>query len=183
MRGDDVIRLHNICPHRGNKMLGGRSFVRAVRPCAAASTAGYKLDGSCARPPKDLLSTSMPTLPGAWVQCEVWEGFIFINLNPDNTRVGSRLPRRAGTRQGYPFAGPAGRSIRPNYRNWKVTATGSRRAITAPTARVVIRQPHGRGREVRPAESSPTLAYQLKGPHRMYSFSLRPRRLVLQPIA
>ena len=29
------------------------------------------------------------------VQAEVWEGFIFVNLDPTNTDVGARLPRRA----------------------------------------------------------------------------------------
>ena len=32
------------------------------------------------------------------VRCEVWEGFIFVNLDPDSTTPLGELPRRAGRR-------------------------------------------------------------------------------------
>ena len=39
------------------------------------------------------------------VQVEIWQGFIFVNLNPDNTDLAAGLPRgvRAPGIEGYPF--------------------------------------------------------------------------------
>ena len=90
---DDVIRaLHNVCPHRGNKMLWEDDPFKEVEgraPLLYCRFHGwrYKLDGSLhSATRKDLLldfdadSCRVPA-----IQCEVWEGFIFVNLNPDNT--------------------------------------------------------------------------------------------------
>ena len=65
---DDVIRaFHNICPHRGNKLLWQddpfRKYRAARRSCTAGSTAGATTSTArCARPPaKICCSTSTPT--------------------------------------------------------------------------------------------------------------------------
>ena len=70
----------------------------------------YKLDGSLhSATRKDLLldfdadSCRVPA-----IQCEVWEGFIFINLNPHNTEsLRSYLGELAHGLEGYPFDGAA----------------------------------------------------------------------------
>ena len=103
---DDVIRaFHNICPHRGNKMLWEDDPFQEVSgraPLLYCRFHGwrYKLDGSLhSATRKDLLldfdadSCRVPA-----IQCEVWEGFIFINLNPRQHRAAALLPRRAGAR-------------------------------------------------------------------------------------
>ncbi len=116
VRGKDgVIRaLHNICPHRGNKMLWEDdpfAEVAGRAPLLYCRFHGwrYKLDGSLhSATRKDLLldfdaeSCRVPA-----IQCEVWEGFIFVNLNPHNTEpVRSFLGGLAHDVEGYPFDGP-----------------------------------------------------------------------------
>ena len=112
---DDVIRaFHNICPHRGNKMLWEDDPFQEVAgraPLLYCRFHGwrYKLDGSLhSATRKDLLldfdadSCRVPA-----IQCEVWEGFIFINLNPHNTEpLRSFLGELAHGIEGYPFDGP-----------------------------------------------------------------------------
>ena len=112
---DDVIRaMHNICPHRGNKMLWEDDPFQEVQgraPLLYCRFHGwrYKLDGSLhSATRKDLLldfdadSCRVPA-----IQCEVWEGFIFVNLNPDNTEsVRDYLGELAHGIEGYPFDGP-----------------------------------------------------------------------------
>ena len=112
---DDVIRaFHNICPHRGNKMLWEDDPFQEVEgraPLLYCRFHGwrYKLDGSLhSATRKDLLldfdadSCRVPA-----IQCEVWEGFIFINLNPNNTEpLRSFLGELAHGIEGYPFEGP-----------------------------------------------------------------------------
>ena len=116
VRGKDgVIRaFHNICPHRGNKMLWSDDPFEEVQgraPVLYCRFHGwrYNLDGSLHAPTrKDLLldfdadSCRVPA-----IQCEVWEGFIFVNLNPDNREpLRSFLGELAHGIEGYPFAGP-----------------------------------------------------------------------------
>ena len=112
---DQVIRaFHNICPHRGNKMLWEDDPFQEVSgraPLLYCRFHGwrYKLDGSLhSATRKDLLldfdadSCRVPA-----VQCEVWEGFIFINLDPNNTEpLRSFLGDLAHGIEGYPFDGP-----------------------------------------------------------------------------
>ena len=145
VRGKDgVIRaLHNICPHRGNKMLWEDDPFEEVAgraPLLYCRFHGwrYKLDGSLhSATRKDLLldfdaeSCRVPA-----IQCEVWEGFIFVNLNPHNTEpvrsfLGglaqtSRVTRSTGRTRcidSRPNCSATGRS------SW----TASRRATTGPT--------------------------------------------------
>jgi phenylpropionate dioxygenase-like ring-hydroxylating dioxygenase large terminal subunit len=98
---DDVIRaFHNICPHRGKQdAVGGRSLRRGGWPRAIAVLplswlAVQAGRARCIRPPARICySTSTLTVcrvPA--IQCEVWEGFIFVNLNPHNTEPAALLP-------------------------------------------------------------------------------------------
>ena len=114
------------------------------------------------------------------IQCEVWEGFIFINLNPHNTEsVRSFLGELAHGIEGYPFAGPH-QVYQFNAElqcNWKIFLDGfaesyhgpylhasSFGALTA-EAKEALDQPN---------PFTDALAYQLKGPHRMFSFAGEP---------
>ena len=186
---DDVIRaFHNICPHRGNKMLWEDDPFQEVAgraPLLYCRFHGwrYKLDGSLhSATRKDLLldfdadSCRVPA-----IQCEVWEGFIFINLNPHNTEsVRSFLGELAHGIEGYPFEGP--HQVYQVQGRVAVQLEDFRRRLRgelprAVPARILLRRPHRGGqRGVRSSRTrSPTrLAYQLKGPHRMFSFSGEP---------
>ena len=109
---DDVIRaFHNICPHRGNKLLWQDDpFEEVAGPGAPALLPLPRLAlqprrlAALAPTRKDLLldfdadSCRVPA-----IQCEVWEGFIFINLNPHNTEpLRSFLGELAHGIEGYP---------------------------------------------------------------------------------
>src|SRR3546814_20934857 len=85
---DDVLRaLHNICPHRGNKLLWRDDPFEEIQgqaPLLYCRFHGwrYELDGQLVAPTrKDLLldfdagNCRVPEIP-----CGVWEGFIFITL-------------------------------------------------------------------------------------------------------
>jgi carnitine monooxygenase subunit len=185
---DDVIRaMHNICPHRGNKMLWEDDPFQEVQgraPLLYCRFHGwrYKLDGSLhSATRKDLLldfdadSCRVPA-----IQCEVWEGFIFVNLNPDNTEsVRDYLGELAHGIEGYDFAGPH-QVYRFNAElqcNWKIFLDGfaesyhgpylhasSFGAVTA-EAREAFDQPN---------PFTDALSYRLSGPHRTYSFAGEP---------
>ena len=110
--GDDEIRaFHNICRHRGNKLVWN--------DYPQAETAGtcrqftckyhgwrYALDGHLIFVQQegeffDLDPADYGLVP---VQTDVWEGFIFVNLDPTNTvPVRDYLGRFAIGLEGYPF--------------------------------------------------------------------------------
>ena len=120
----------------------------------------YNLDGSLHSPTrKDLLldfdaeSCRVPA-----IQCEVWEGFIFINLDPHNTEpLRSFLGELAHGIEGYPFDGP-----HQVYRfkaelqcNWKIFVDGFAESYHGPYLHASSFGNRHRGgqRGVRPAES------------------------------
>ena len=187
---DSVIRaLHNICPHRGNKMLWSDDPFEEVQgraPVLYCRFHGwrYNLDGSLHAPTrKDLLldfdaeSCRVPA-----IQCEVWEGFIFVNLNPDNREpLRSFLGELAHGIEGYPFAGP-----HQVYRfkaelqcNWKIFVDGFAESYHGPylhASSFGALTAEARDAFDQPNPFTDALAYQLKGPHRMFSFSGEPSR-------
>jgi phenylpropionate dioxygenase-like ring-hydroxylating dioxygenase large terminal subunit len=187
---DDVIRaLHNICPHRGNKLVWRDDPFKetsGTAPVLYCRFHGwrYDLDGTLIAPTrKDLLldfDAEQCRVPA--IQCEVWEGFIFINLNPDNSEpLRSFLGELAHGIEGYPFGGP-----HQVYRfraelqcNWKLFMDGFAESYHGPylhaasfgnltaAAKAALEAPN---------PFTDALAYQLKGPHRMFSFAGEPSR-------
>jgi phenylpropionate dioxygenase-like ring-hydroxylating dioxygenase large terminal subunit len=187
---DQVIRaFHNICPHRGNKLIWKDDPFRETQGTAPVLYCRfhgwrYDLDGSLIAPTrKDLLLDFQPDscrVPA--IQCEVWEGFIFINLNPENSEpLRSFLGELAHGIEGYPFQGP-----HQVYRfkaelqcNWKIFMDGFAESYHGPylhassfgnltaAAKAALEAPN---------PFTDALAYQLKGPHRMFSFAGEPSR-------
>ena len=187
---DDVIRaFHNICPHRGNKLVWRDDPFEEVEGQAPALYCrvhgwSFELDGSLIAPTrKDLLldfDADKCRVPP--VQCDVWEGFIFINLNPDNTEtVRDFLGELAHEIEGYPFAGP-----HQVYRfkaeiqcNWKIFMDGFAESYHGPylhaasfgnltaAAKAALEAPN---------PFTDALAYRLEGLHRMFSFAGEPSR-------
>ena len=183
---DDVVRaFHNICPHRGNKLVWQDDPFREAQgtaPMLYCRFHGWRYDhdGTLIKPSRqDLLldfDGSKCSVPS--IQCEVWEGFIFINMNPDNTEsVRDFLGEFASGIEGYPFDSP-----RKVYKfkaelqcNWKIFMDGFAESYHGPYLHAGS---FGALTEVakmdKPNPYTDALAFDLKGPHRMFSFSGEP---------
>jgi phenylpropionate dioxygenase-like ring-hydroxylating dioxygenase large terminal subunit len=109
--GGQVRAFHNICRHRGNKLVWNDFPQEETRGTARQFTCKYHswrygLDGACTFVQQeseffDLDRSELGLVP---VRCEVWEGFIFINLNEHATpSVREYLGRFAWGLEGYPF--------------------------------------------------------------------------------
>ena len=144
----------------------------------------YNLDGSLhSATRKDLLldfdadSCRVPA-----IQCEVWEGFIFINLNPDNTEsVRDFLGELAQGLEGYPFEGPHQvYGFKAELQcNWKIFVDGFAESYHGPYLHASsFGNLTAEAKEAldKPNPFTDALSYQLKGPHRMFSFAGEPRR-------
>ena len=94
--------FHNICRHRGNKLVWNDFPGEETSGTCRQFTCKYHgwrydLDGSLTFVQQeseffDLDKADFGLVP---VQTEVWEGFIFVNLDPDNTTSVQGVPRRA----------------------------------------------------------------------------------------
>ena len=154
---DDVIRaFHNVCPHRGNKMLWSDDPFEEVQgraPLLYCRFHGwrYNLDGSLHSATREdlLLDFDADSCRVPAIQCEVWEGFIFINLNPDNTESvrdflgdlgkGTRGLSLRRAAPGIPIQGRVAVQLE-DLRRWL------RGELSRPvSARIVLRHPHGGG--------------------------------------
>jgi phenylpropionate dioxygenase-like ring-hydroxylating dioxygenase large terminal subunit len=110
--GDEGVRAyHNMCRHRGNKLVW-QEFPREetsgfCRQFTCKYHAWrYDLEGQLTFVQQeseffDLDKADYGLVP---VQAEVWEGFIFVNLDPDNTTSAREYLGRLGAGiEGYPF--------------------------------------------------------------------------------
>ncbi|MGW0947604.1 aromatic ring-hydroxylating oxygenase subunit alpha [Streptomyces sp. NPDC002623] len=109
---DDKVRaFHNVCRHRGNKLVWD-DFPRAETKgnCRAFTCKyhawRYDLEGKLSFVQQEseffgLDKSSYGLLP---VHTEIWEGFIFVNLDPDNTTsLKDYLGKFGAGIEGYPF--------------------------------------------------------------------------------
>lgn len=188
---DDVVRaLHNICPHRGNKLVWHDDpfqETHGTSPVFFCRFHGwsYGLDGALLKPSrKDLLlepiDPAQCRVPA--IQCEVWQGFIFINMNPENREpLREFLGELAHGVEGYPFDGP-----HQVYRfkadlkcNWKIYVDGFAESYHGPylhAASFGTLTAAARDAFDKPNPFTDVLGFQLKGPHRMFSFAGEPSR-------
>jgi phenylpropionate dioxygenase-like ring-hydroxylating dioxygenase large terminal subunit len=106
-----VRAFHNICRHRGNKLVWNDFPQEEVEGTCRQFTCKYHgwrygLDGGLTFVQQeseffDLDKSAYGLVP---VQCEVWEGFIFVNLDPDNTEsCADYLGEMGAGLVGYPF--------------------------------------------------------------------------------
>ncbi len=112
VRGKDgqIRAFHNICRHRGNKLVWN--------DFPAAETAGtcrqftckyhawrYGLDGELTfiQQEDEFFGVDKSQYGLKAVRCEIWEGFIFVNLDPDAQPLHDYLGRFAKGIEGYPF--------------------------------------------------------------------------------
>ena len=120
VRGKDgeVRAFYNMCRHRGNKLVWNdypqeetsgtaRQFVCKYHAWR------YDLDGSCSFVQQeqeffDLDKADYGLVP---VHCDVWAGFIFVNLAKEPEQIAARLPRTDGHQAGELPVRPAERAL------------------------------------------------------------------------
>lgn len=108
VRGKDnkIYAFHNICSHRGNKVVWDKQGSCQMFTCKFHSWS-YALDGRLRYVPDeesffDLKKDELGLTP---VAVDVWEGFIFINVDPTPQETLCEYLGEVGTTlHGYPFA-------------------------------------------------------------------------------
>ena len=108
---DEVRAFHNMCRHRGNKLVWN-DFPRAESSGTCRQFTckyhgwRYDLKGELTfvQQESEFFDLDRSTFGLAPVQCEVWEGFVFVNLDPSNTTsAGAYLGELGADLAGYPF--------------------------------------------------------------------------------
>ncbi|MDT3440715.1 MULTISPECIES: aromatic ring-hydroxylating dioxygenase subunit alpha [unclassified Pseudofrankia] len=107
----EVRAFHNICRHRGNKLVWQENPGVEVSGTARQFICKYHawrygLDGACTfvQQESEFFDLDKATLGLVPVRCEVWEGFIFVNLDDSgSTSVREYLGRFGKGLEGYPF--------------------------------------------------------------------------------
>lgn len=109
---DDEIRaFHNICRHRGNKLVWTdfpREETSGVCRNFTCKYHGwrYELSGelSFVQQESEFFDLDRADYPLASVRCEIWAGFIFVNLDPtDTTSLRDHMGELGAGLEGYPF--------------------------------------------------------------------------------
>lgn len=105
--GDGEIRaFHNMCSHRGNKIAWDTEGTCKAFTCKFHGWA-YGLDGSLRQVPdeENFFDLDRDKLGMEPVACDVWEGFVFINVDPNPRETLQEFLGELGTTlHGYPFA-------------------------------------------------------------------------------
>lgn len=123
IRGDDgaVRAFYNSCPHRGMRLCDGNpSLSRLTCPFHSIS---WNLDGSVHNVPAkwDFSDTSVEELKLREVRAQVWQGFVFVNRDPDapplEDYLGRLVPHFAEWDYGQRYVSAIMR--KPIRANWK----------------------------------------------------------------
>ena len=175
---DDEIRaFHNVCRHRGNKLVWETNPTREA--CGVARQFAckyhgwrYGLDGACTyvHQEEEFFGIDKATLGLAPVHCEVWAGFIFVNLAPTPRQsLREFLGPMVGALEDYPFDLMTERySFRAeNNSNWKVFIDAFQEYYHVPPLHTHQLGPTYRN----PNATFEAAHYQLDGPHRVVSTS------------
>jgi phenylpropionate dioxygenase-like ring-hydroxylating dioxygenase large terminal subunit len=179
VRGMDgeVRAFHNICRHRGNKLVWSDFPSEETSGACRQFTCKYhgwrySLEGELnfVQQEQEFFNLDKADYPLASVQCEVWEGFVFVNLDASNTTPLREYMGELGKGlEGYPFQEM---TQVHKYRaeigaNWKLFIDAftefyhapvlhAKQAVSSESAKV---QEHG----------YEALAYGIDGPHAMVS--------------
>lgn len=108
VRGQDgqIRAFHNMCSHRGNKVAWDKEGSCKAFTCKFHGWA-YGLDGGLRHVPdeENFFDFDRAQHGMTPVACDVWEGFIFINVDPDPAEtLQEYLGELATDLDGYPFA-------------------------------------------------------------------------------
>ncbi|HUV11692.1 MAG TPA: aromatic ring-hydroxylating dioxygenase subunit alpha [Acidimicrobiia bacterium] len=108
---DDITAFHNICRHRGNKLVWTDYPGEESRGSCRQFTCKYHgwryaLDGELTfvQQEEEFFDLDKADYPLADIQCEVWEGFVFVNLDATNTTsLEEYMGETGASLAGYPF--------------------------------------------------------------------------------
>jgi phenylpropionate dioxygenase-like ring-hydroxylating dioxygenase large terminal subunit len=188
VRSDDdlISAFHNVCRHRGNKLVWDEFPQEETRGFCRQFTCKYHgwrygLDGSLAfvRQEGEFFELDKADYGLASIHCDVWEGFIFVNLarEPEQSLREFLGPMVTGL-DGYPFERMSERYdfVADNNSNWKLFADAFQEYYHVPALHP---------QQVPPAVRNPDAGFecahfQVDGPHRMVS-TAGPRRWTLSP--
>ncbi len=121
----DVHAFHNMCSHRGNKIAWDQQGTCQMFTCKFHGWT-YALDGSLKFVPdeENFFELQKDKLGMTPVACDVWQGFIFINVDPDPQETLREYLGELGTGlDGYPFdeiSATCGSWTTEVKANWKV---------------------------------------------------------------
>jgi Rieske 2Fe-2S family protein len=173
----EVHAFHNICRHRGNKLVWQDDPTQETSGTARAFTCKYHawrydLDGSLAfvQQEQEFFGLDKSCTGLATVHCEVWEGFIFVNLAKEPEQS---LPEFLGpmitSLEGYPFDKL---TERWHYRsevkaNWKLYMDAFQEFYHAPVLHQHQSPPDMAKAAFQAGFEAPH--YRIDGPHRLVS--------------
>jgi glycine betaine catabolism A len=180
----EVRAFHNICRHRGNKLAWNDFPQNETKGSCRQFTCKYHgwrygLDGSCnfVQQESEFFDLDKSDYGLVKVNCEVWAGFVFINLAQDPPQTLSEF--LGSTLRGlsdYPFE-----KLTEAYHfsahikcNWKVFADAFQEYYHVPMLHPQEATPTTRAEIQKMGFEAPH--YELNGPHRMVSTGGAPRR-------
>jgi len=112
VRGKDkaIRAFHNVCRHRGNKLVWNDYPEEEVKGTCRQFTCKYHawrydLEGrlTFVQQEDEFFDLDKAEYGLKEVRCEVWEGFIFVNLDPDAAPLKEYLGEMGASLEGYPF--------------------------------------------------------------------------------
>jgi Rieske 2Fe-2S family protein len=178
-----VRAFHNICRHRGNKLVWNDFPREETKGSCRQFTCKYHgwryaLDGSCTFVQQeqeffDLDKADYGLVP---VHCDVWAGFVFINLAQEPPQsLREFLGPMITPLEGYPFDRLTERyDFRADVDcNWKIFLDAFQEYYHVPVLHVQEATPAARPK----VTGFEAPYYRLEGPHRMVSVSSAPRRI------
>jgi nitrite reductase/ring-hydroxylating ferredoxin subunit len=182
----EVRAFHNVCRHRGNKLVWTDDPRQDVSGTCRQFTCKYHgwrydLAGGLTyvQQEAEFFDLDKATRGLAPVHCEVWNGFIFVNLAPEPRQTLTEfLGPMIGALDGYPFERLTERYdfAADNNSNWKLFADAFQEYYHVPAL-----HPQQVPIAVRNPEAGFTCAhFQCDGPHRVVS-TAGPRRWDLDP--
>jgi carnitine monooxygenase subunit len=151
IRGDDesVYAFHNVCRHRASRLVDGSSGCAKRLVCPYHGWT-YATNGRLTGVPNrtDYLGLDMGALGLNRVDCEVWQGFIFIRLAGSGLSVAQMMASYEDMIAPYRF--PEMRAfgrvtLRPREVNWKTIADNYSDALHIPVAHPGLTRLFGRG--------------------------------------
>jgi phenylpropionate dioxygenase-like ring-hydroxylating dioxygenase large terminal subunit len=174
-QGGEIRAFHNICRHRGNKLVwqdfpGEETSGTARQFTCKYHGWRYGLDGACTfvQQENEFFGLDKADYGLVPVHCDVWAGFVFVDLDREPRQsLRDFLGPMVGALEDYPFGELTQRygfrAVVPA--NWKVFMDALQEQYHAP---IVHRNQRPENFEAH-AAGFEALHYQIDGPHRMYN--------------